>query len=99
MKLTDREVAILRVLSDETDEAARGMYAGRIGHLAGFNPSKRVDAGTTMTLDALDRKELVKFEYESSIMFDSGASIGSMGRRWWITDSGREVLGEWAFGD
>ena len=91
MTLTAREVAILQVLAEPGDEQRRGMYAGRVGALAGFKFSGRRDAGTTRTLDSLwrrDKRDLVTWSY------DHGG-----GRRWWITDKGREALGAFAFGE
>ena len=91
MNLTAREVAILEVLAREGEEQERGMYAGRIGALAGFKFSGRRDAGTTRTLDSLwrrDKRDLVTWDYDAS-----------HSRRWYITDKGRQALAEFAFGE
>lgn len=90
MRLSDREVAILRVLADSSDEVKRGMYPGRIARLAGFARAGRMDAGATRTLDSMSNKKLVRWSYEG---------LRSTGRRWWITDEGRDALGEYAFGE
>lgn len=93
MSLTPREVAILEVLAREGEEQKRGMYAGRIGALAGFKFSGRRDAGTTRTLDSMG--DLVTYDYQPSL----GHGWGSGGRRWFITDKGRQALAEFAFGE
>jgi hypothetical protein len=93
-RLTDREVAILRVLAEDGEEQTRGMFAGRIGVLAGFERRQRIDAGTTRTLDALSKRRLVRFSYPSSALLGPSTS-----RKWWISAKGRKALGEYAFGD
>lgn len=100
MKLSEREIAILRVLTAdgtkaEREECERGMYAGRIGWLAfpELGYSQRRDAGTTRTLDSMQRKGLTRSKYDRQMFGMSGS------RRWWVTEDGRAALAEWAFGD
>jgi hypothetical protein len=92
VKLTARQLAVLEVLNANTEETQRGLYAGRVAILAGFERRQRMDAGATRTLDSLRRTGLVKYEY-------SAARFSSPSRRWWITDEGRKALAEFAFGE
>lgn len=102
-KLTDREVAILRVFVDGKEAVGRGLYAGRIGSLAGFRYSLRIDAGTTRTLDSMERKGFVRGAYDRVVYLgdpsDRSLMISPTARRWQITDAGRAALGEYAFGE
>ena len=94
MKLSDREVAVLAVLAEDGPDQERGLYATRVGALAGFDQQGRHGSGTTRTLDALSAKKLVRGEYLRSSLFGADTA-----RRWWITSVGREALGEYAFGE
>lgn len=98
-RLSDREVAILRVLTTATvDERERGMYSGRIGALAGFKYSQRRDAGATKTLDSMAGKGFVRGTYDRSYNL-AGVYYSGTSRRWWVTEAGRAALGEYAFGE
>ena len=90
---SERQLVVLEVLNAGTPETERGLYAGRVARLAGFKRSQRMDAGATATLDALGRRKLVKYHY------DSGYGRNAPGRRWWITEEGRKALAEYAFGE
>lgn len=94
MKLSDREVAVLVVLAEDGPEQERGLYATRVGVLAGFDRQGRHGSGTTRTLDALAKKKLARGEYLDSKMFGRDTA-----RRWWVTSAGRKALGEFAFGE
>lgn len=87
-RLPPRQVAILEVLAGDKEGQERGLYSRRVGVLAGFKPSNRIDAGTTRTLDALALRKLVMFKWD-----------GLNSRQWWITDKGRKALAEFAFGE
>jgi hypothetical protein len=90
--ISERQLAVLEVLNAGTPETERGLYAGRVARLAGFTQSKRMDAGATATLDALRRRKLVKYQHDTHLS-------RTPGRRWWITEEGREALAEYAFGE
>lgn len=94
--LTEREVAILRVLAEPEHER---MYAGRIGYLAGFKRTTRLDTGTANTLRALERKGLVNEHLQPAFQIGTDRIIGLGSTKWSITDEGHAALSEFAFGE
>jgi hypothetical protein len=97
-KLTERQIAFLRALQDNPKECDRGVYAGRLAHLAGFGGPGRVDAGATATLDSLERRGLVDGSYPLPVGIGD-LIVRATARRWTITQAGRDALGEYAFGE
>jgi hypothetical protein len=87
--LSDREVAMLRVLADARDP----IFAARAGALA-FGEQPNPGSGATRTLRALERKLLASGRYEISRVFGKDTAM-----RWTITEKGREALSRYAFGE